>query len=976
MLGKQQIAGIPTALHELFKNAYDAYADQVSVDYFRRQDILFIRDDGVGMSREDFEGRWLTLGTESKLRLENSSPPPARKGREYRPTMGEKGIGRLAIATTGKIVLILTKPELDDGSGSITVCLIHWGLFEIPGVDLDQIVIPLQTVDSISEVTKDLVESMRDELVAVTEQLSSNLALLPYTSAIANDFRSWTLPIERLQTLSGPTLTGDGSGTHFIVHPVDDELTADIDARSEKANSTLKATSLEKMLLGFSNSLTKPGATPMTANFRDHLADGETIDRIAEQQFFTPEEFELADHKVSGEFDKYGNFSGKISIYGGEYKEVKIPLFDSGAERDCGPFKLSFAYLQGTKRDTRVPSDLWEPLRLKLDKLGGLYIYRNGIRVLPFGNSDFDFLEIERRRTLSASYYFFSYRRMFGAIDITADANGNLKEKAGREGFQSNRAYRQFREQLMSFFEELAARFFREEGAYSDEFLNERTALQKEFALSQKRERQSGSRRKKLSADLEAYFSRVADEGHQKAFSEEVSTAKARVSSLVEGEDLATAADQILKIEKDLLLKLQSHLNSFRISRPSGVGLNKALARQWEQYQRSYGEDVLPHFENAKREAEATIGNIARDAKVHLDSRMRLAAALSAAEEFSEKSVSQKRKDAKTELDETSKYVTDQLRSAKEALQRTKDEVDISLSEFSFDTASDDDLDAFHAEIEGKLLEARKVFEVNLASISSQLKRIRDTGDQSEINSDATVAALETELEVLKEDYTQTLDLAQLGMAVSIVQHEFEGNVRGVRRSLQAMKRWADKNEALREIYNDIRDGFDHLDNYLSLFTPLDRRLRRRKTKITGTQISEFVQDLFGERFRRHQVRFEVTSTAAEHYLESFASVVLPVFVNLVDNAIHWLSRKDGERSIVLDSDGNSFIIRDNGPGISAMDRDLIFEFGYSKKFGGQGMGLYIAKTSLNKDLLDISLLDESRAGAVFAIGPMETKVD
>ena len=33
MLGRQQIAGIPTAISELFKNANDAYADKVEVDY-------------------------------------------------------------------------------------------------------------------------------------------------------------------------------------------------------------------------------------------------------------------------------------------------------------------------------------------------------------------------------------------------------------------------------------------------------------------------------------------------------------------------------------------------------------------------------------------------------------------------------------------------------------------------------------------------------------------------------------------------------------------------------------------------------------------------------------------------------------------------------------------------------------------------------------------------------------------------------
>ncbi|WP_420026944.1 hypothetical protein ACN9LS_16300 [Escherichia coli] len=40
MLGRQQIAGIPTALSELFKNAHDAYADNVEVDFFLGKKIF------------------------------------------------------------------------------------------------------------------------------------------------------------------------------------------------------------------------------------------------------------------------------------------------------------------------------------------------------------------------------------------------------------------------------------------------------------------------------------------------------------------------------------------------------------------------------------------------------------------------------------------------------------------------------------------------------------------------------------------------------------------------------------------------------------------------------------------------------------------------------------------------------------------------------------------------------------------------
>nr|VFK60043.1 MAG: hypothetical protein BECKTUN1418F_GA0071002_11971 [Candidatus Kentron sp. TUN]VFK69349.1 MAG: hypothetical protein BECKTUN1418E_GA0071001_11941 [Candidatus Kentron sp. TUN] len=36
MLGRQQIAGIPTAINELFKNAFDAYADRVERNFSHR----------------------------------------------------------------------------------------------------------------------------------------------------------------------------------------------------------------------------------------------------------------------------------------------------------------------------------------------------------------------------------------------------------------------------------------------------------------------------------------------------------------------------------------------------------------------------------------------------------------------------------------------------------------------------------------------------------------------------------------------------------------------------------------------------------------------------------------------------------------------------------------------------------------------------------------------------------------------------
>src|SRR4051794_6973606 len=121
MLGRQQIAGVPTAISELWKNAHDAYADTAVVDYFRSDRLFVLRDDGIGMTEEEFEQRWLTLATESKVPKTGAGahPVPPRPGYRRREILGEKGIGRLAVGAVGPQVLILSRALGSEGLGDL-----------------------------------------------------------------------------------------------------------------------------------------------------------------------------------------------------------------------------------------------------------------------------------------------------------------------------------------------------------------------------------------------------------------------------------------------------------------------------------------------------------------------------------------------------------------------------------------------------------------------------------------------------------------------------------------------------------------------------------------------------------------------------------------------------------------------------------------------------------------------------------------
>ena len=177
MLGRQQIAGIPSAIHELFKNAHDAYAEHVDVDYFHHDDVFILRDDGMGMSQKEFEERWLTLGTESKLGQGGLKPPPHPPGKRQRPILGQKGVGRLAIAAIGPQVLVLTRPDSKDSK--VIASFINWGFFELPGIDLDQIEIAVELIAPNelrrSEFIKRLVDLNSKQLRALAKRSDGEL---------------------------------------------------------------------------------------------------------------------------------------------------------------------------------------------------------------------------------------------------------------------------------------------------------------------------------------------------------------------------------------------------------------------------------------------------------------------------------------------------------------------------------------------------------------------------------------------------------------------------------------------------------------------------------------------------------------------------------------------------------------------------------------------------------------------------------
>ena len=971
MLGRQQIAGIPTAISELFKNAHDAYADHVEIDYYRSDGLFVIRDDGHGMTEQEFTDRWLTIGTESKLNPTQHAS--CRPGTPRRPMLGEKGIGRLAIATIGPQVLVLTRALRDDGQSDLTIAFINWRLFGCPGVDLDDIRIPVRSVQCGDLPSRADISDMVAEFRRSNQHLEPRIAPED-RDGLDRELRQFTAdPREIDRYLGAPTLKGEGTGTHFILLPVSELLAEDIDGDPDDD----KAPPLMKALLGFTNTLSINKDDPVIRTaFRDHKSEATYDDLIADGEFFTEDEFRNSDHNVTGIFDEYGQFSGEVSIFGEAITGHVIPWRNQGgAPTACGPFRIRFAAIEGEARHSTLPAQEHGLMASKTNKLGGLYIYRDGIRVLPYGDTDYDWLDIEFRRTKSAYYYYFSHRKMFGVVELDSRSSAQLNEKAGREGFQENKAYRQFRNILRSFFVQMAADFFRKEGVHSDRFDDRKQELEKMELDRRRRERLVAEKRRQLKQDMDAFFVRLDEDAPQEEALRLSSEVAERLRKATRISDRQQAAHEILQVERDARSDLMELESSYRIVRPR-IALNRELQREWSSYEVAHAELTTSVFREARELIEGVVADEAEKARITIDRKLRIETALNELADQAKRGTRDRGAEVRQEADNVAAGVRDVARMC---LTEVESELRAVISEFQRIDTSAIERDDFGIQRNALESRIRKVWEdrsERLDSIRSQLDAIDLSGGTSALDQ---LVAVEQRNVLLEEEAAADLQLAQLGMAIEIINHEFSATVRSLRNNLRNLKAWADVNTELDALYRNLRASFDHLDGYLTLFTPLHRRLYRKAVTIRGSEIHEFLSDLFRERLGRHEVQLAMTEQFAESTMTGYPSSFYPVYVNLVDNAIYWLSGQNPSlrRRIELDAHNGGYFVSDSGPGIAARDKEGVFEYGFTRKPGGRGMGLAISREALRRVGYDLKLsASKDGKGTSFLIVPTDTATD
>ena len=372
LVGKDLITNDNVAIFELVKNSYDAYATKVEIRFSDNE--IIIADNGKGMSFDDLKNKWLFLGYSAKKDgtedADNEVKQKSYRDKIKRHYAGAKGIGRFSCDRLGKHLSLTTKSE---DSQTIETIIVDWTDFE---------------VDQKKEFAQIDVEHISQEKVTPIFPLNSETGTILKISDLNDEKLPWNrkrlLELKRsLEKLINPlSETND-----FVIEIIcDNEIDEDKRVRDDNGhdrdivNGILK-NSISKIL--------KLKTTQIDVSLDKNYIYTTISDRGVDI-------YKIRESNT--EFTKLEN--------------VKINLYFLNRSA-----KNNFTRLMGI-----------EPVNY-----GSIFLFRNGFRIMPFGNTGDDSWGLDYRAQQGHSR-FLGTRDLFGRVDVLTDNINELKEVSSRDG--------------------------------------------------------------------------------------------------------------------------------------------------------------------------------------------------------------------------------------------------------------------------------------------------------------------------------------------------------------------------------------------------------------------------------------------------------------------------------------------------------------------------------------------------------------
>lgn len=397
-LGLELVSKKETALSEIIKNSYDADADTVYVDFNSEENKSWIEvvDNGSGMSREELINGFMRISTSMKKNEEYSK-------KYNRKRAGKKGIGRFAAQRLGLNLTVFTKRKTDVNCLKVEI---NWREFE-------------------SE--KELI-AISNKIVETDADYFRQRQFKSGTLLIINDLRdSWTLSqIKRAYRYTSGLL---------LPFPVSKVINGDSDSSNKRKDP------------GFSAVIRR-------------IMDGNEIDVIDTHDMY----LKHALAEIEGWIDEDGQGFWRVTSnylkYDSGAKSYMTKTLSQYLEREQQSIEnitvsevrnVKFkAYYFNPKGVTHVPKLLNSTVYENLRDSGGIRLYRNGFRVLPYGEKFDDWLRLDwhsKSRTILPPV---GNQNFFGVVEIKPDTEGYFEEVASREGLLETDAFHELREFVSS----------------------------------------------------------------------------------------------------------------------------------------------------------------------------------------------------------------------------------------------------------------------------------------------------------------------------------------------------------------------------------------------------------------------------------------------------------------------------------------------------------------------------------------------
>ncbi len=180
--------------------------------------------------------------------------------------------------------------------------------------------------------------------------------------------------------------------------------------------------------------------------------------------------FDLFDYRISGSINSEGMGTLEYSMQKIRNSPDESIHFHLGKPTECGDLFLDIRVYDRDRAsiDSLIGRGLKDnsgsyvgnlQARQLLNEYNGIGVYRNGFRIRPLGDPDFDWLKLNEQRVQNPSLRIGS-NQVIGFVQIQSDEESELIEKSARDGLRENKAFGRLKEITTNVIGELESRRF------------------------------------------------------------------------------------------------------------------------------------------------------------------------------------------------------------------------------------------------------------------------------------------------------------------------------------------------------------------------------------------------------------------------------------------------------------------------------------------------------------------------------------